>query len=316
MIEIVEKRRLWFSISLIAIAPFFIYMIWAAATGQPLLPLSIDYTGGTLWEMRFNQDVQPAAVRQVFVDAGYGDTSVFTIGDNKTVQVKFKPVTTEQKEILKASVASGIGEFEERSYRSLGPVLGEETSRAALFAIIVTSFLILFYLAWAFRQVPHPFRYGTAAIVALIHDVLVTMSLICIMNWLAGWEIDALTLTAILTVIGFSVTDTVVVFDRIRENLRRYRGETFDTIANRSILETATRSLATQITALLVLVALLVLGGATLQQFVATLIVGFASGMYSSIFNAAPLLSAWEERKLFHSSKGSPSSASGRAAAA
>lgn len=316
MIEIVEKRRLWFSISLIAIMPFFIYLIWAAATGNPLLPLSIDYTGGTLWEMRFNQDVQPAAVRQVFVDAGYGDTSVFTIGDNKTVQVKFKPVTAEQKDILKAGVISGIGEFEERSYRSLGPVLGEETSRAALFAIIVTSLLILFYLAWAFRQVPHPFRYGTAAIVALVHDVLVTMSLICIMNWLAGWEIDALTLTAILTVIGFSVTDTVVVFDRIRENIHRYRGDTFSTVANRSIMETATRSLATQITALLVLVALLVMGGATLQQFTATLIVGFASGMYSSIFYAAPLLAAWEEGKLFHSNKSSASPAGGRPAAA
>ena len=316
MIEIVEKRRLWFSISLVAIMPFFIYIIWAAATGQPLLPLSIDYTGGTIWEMRFNQDVQPAAVRQVFVDAGYGDTTVFTIGDNRTVQVKFKPVTSEQKDILKAGVISGISEFEERSYRSLGPVLGEETSRAALFAIIVTSLLILFYLAWAFRQVPHPFRYGTAAIVALVHDVLVTMSLICIMNWLAGWEIDALTLTAILTVIGFSVTDTVVVFDRIRENIHRYRGDTFSTVANRSIMETATRSLATQITALLVLVALLVMGGATLQQFTATLIVGFASGMYSSIFDAAPLLAAWEEGKLFHSNKSSASAAGGRPAAA
>jgi preprotein translocase subunit SecF len=303
MIQIVERRRLWFSISVIAILPFFIYLIWAGATGRPLLPLSIDYTGGTIWEIRFNQDVQPATVRQIFVDAGFSDTTVFNVGDDQTVQVKFKPVTAEQKDELKAGLTEAIGEFEERSYRSLGPVLGEETSRAAVFAIALASVLIMLYIAWAFRQVPHPFRYGAAAIVALVHDVLVVLAFVCVMNWLAGWEIDALTLTAILTVIGFSVNDTVVVFDRIRENLRRYRGESFNTIANRSLLETATRSLGTQITALLVLVALLVLGGATLQQFTATLVAGFISGMYSSIFNATPLLAAWDEHKIFHSSK-------------
>lgn len=303
MIQIVERRRLWFSISAIALLPFFIYLIWAGATGRPLLPLSIDYTGGTIWEIRFNQDVQPATVRQIFVDAGFSDTTVFNVGDDQTVQVKFKPVTAEQKDELKAGLTQAIGEFEERSYRSLGPVLGEETSRAAIFAIAFASALIMLYIAWAFRQVPHPFRYGAAAIVALVHDVLFVLAFVCVMNWLAGWEIDALTLTAILTVIGFSVNDTVVVFDRIRENLRRYRGDSFNTIANRSLLETATRSLGTQITALLVLVALLVLGGATLQQFTATLVAGFISGMYSSIFNATPLLAAWDEHKIFHSSK-------------
>lgn len=316
MVQIVEKRRLWFLISLIAILPFFIYVIWAIATGRPALPLSIDYSGGTIWEIRFEQDVQPGDVRQVFVDAGFGDTSVFTVGDNQTVQVKFKPVNAEQKDQLKAALATAQGTFEERSYRSLGPIIGEETSRAAVLAVAVASTLILLYIAWAFRQVPHPFRYGTAAVVALVHDVFVVLSFVCIMNWIAGWEIDALTLTAVLTVIGFSVNDTVVVFDRIRENLRRYRGETFDTIANRSLLETATRSIATQITALLVLVALLILGGATLQQFTATLIVGFISGMYSSLFNATPLLAAWEERRLFHSNKSSASTAGGRPAAA
>lgn len=303
MIQIVERRRLWFSISVIAILPFFIYLIWAGATGRPLLPLSIDYTGGTIWEIRFNQDVQPATVRQIFVDAGFSDTTVFNVGDDQTVQVKFKPVTAEQKEELKAGLTETIGEFEERSYRSLGPVLGEETSRAAIFAITIASVLIMLYIAWAFRQVPHPFRYGAAAIVALVHDVLVVLAFVCVMNWIAGWEVDALTLTAILTVIGFSVNDTVVVFDRIRENLRRYRGDSFNTIANRSLLETATRSLGTQITAMLVLVALLVLGGATLQQFTAALLAGFISGMYSSIFNATPLLAAWDEHKIFHSGK-------------
>jgi preprotein translocase subunit SecF len=262
--------------------------------------LSIDFTGGTVWDMRFEQPVEPGAVRQVFVAAGYDDTSVFTFDGGSAAEVKFKPVDADQKETLRQAVVEQVGQFEELSYRSLGPAIGAETARAAIGAIVIASILILLYIAFAFRQVSHPFRYGTAAVLALVHDVLVTISFLAIMNLLAGWEFDALTLTAILTVIGFSVTDTVVVFDRIRENFRRHRGESLADVTNRSILETATRSIATQITALLVLTALLALGGATLQQFVAMLVVGFASGMYSSIFNAAPIVVAWDEKSLFH----------------
>lgn len=298
MFRIIEKRGWWFLISLIAILPGLIYMIWSGATRGYLLPLSIDYTGGTLWEIRFSQDVQPGNVRQVFVDAGYADTTVFTIGNNQTVQVKLKSIDADQKAKLKSDIEKKFGAYEELSYRSLGPTMGNEVSRAALLAVAVASGLILLYIAWAFRQVPHPFRYGTCAVTALIHDVLVVISFICIMNWIAGWEIDALTLTAVLTVIGFSMTDTVVVFDRIRENFRRYRGETFNVIADRSLVETMVRSIGTQVTALLVLVSILVLGGASLEAFVATLIVGFISGMYSSIFNATPLVAAWEEKSL------------------
>jgi preprotein translocase subunit SecF len=306
--HIVERRKIWFIISILAIIPGLLYMPWSLATQGTLLPLSIDFTGGTVWDMRFQQVVEPGAVRQVFVDAGFDDTSAFTFEEGRAVEVKFKPVDAAEKEQLRQAIVEQVGEFEELAYRSLGPTIGGETARAAILAVAAASVLILLYIAWAFRQVPHPFRFGTAAVIALVHDVLVVVSFICIMNLIAGWEFDALTLTAILTVIGFSVTDTVVVFDRIRENLRRYRGESLADVSNRSILETATRSIATQITALLVLVALLVLGGATLQQFVATLVVGFISGMYSSIFNATPLLVAWDEKALFH--RGPLSSAS------
>jgi preprotein translocase subunit SecF len=298
--HIVERRNWWFTISILAILPGIIYMIWSLATHGTPLPLSIDYTGGTVWDMRFAEPVEPGTVRQVFVDSGYDDTSAFTFEEGRAVEVKFKPVDVAEKEQLKQAITQKVGTFEELAYRSLGPTIGTETGRAAILAVAIASALILLYIAWAFRQVPHPFRFGTAAVVALIHDVLVVISFICMMNWIAGWEFDALTLTAVLTVIGFSVTDTVVVFDRIRENLRRHRGESLADITNRSILETATRSIATQITALLVLVALLVLGGATLQQFVATLVVGFISGMFSSIFNATPILVAWDEKSLFH----------------
>ena len=165
---------------------------------------------------------------------------------------------------------------------------------------------ILLYLAWAFRQVSHPFRYGTCAVIALIHDVLVTISFVAIMYFVAGWEVDALFLTAILTVIGFSVNDSIVVFDRIRENVKKYRSEDFATVANRSLLETMQRSIGTQVTVLLVLLAILIFGGATLRQFMATMMVGMVSGTYSSLFNATPLLVGWEERSWFGARKAPP----------
>ncbi|MFN3335520.1 MAG: protein translocase subunit SecF [Caldilinea sp.] len=308
MYRIVEKRKLWFSISVILILPSLLFMIWSGITRGQILPLSIDYTGGTVWEVSFDQAVQPAAVRQIFVNAGYGDTTVFTVNNDFTAQIKFKPVEIEEKENLRRALEAQFGPLTEITYRSLGPSIGQEVSQAAFLALLAASILILLYIAWAFRGVPHPFRYGVAAVVALIHDVLVTLSFLSIMNLIAGWELDALTLTAILTVIGYSVNDTVVIFDRLRENIHRYRNESFAVVANRSIIETATRSIATQITVLLILVAILVLGGATLQQFVATMLVGFLSGMYSSIFNATQILVAWDERSLFHRSGKKPAS--------
>lgn len=299
MYFIVEKRKIWFLISLILILPSLLFMVWSGATRGQILPLSIDYTGGSVWEISFSQTVQPAAVRQVFVDAGYGDTTVFTVNNDSTAQIKFKPVDAAEKERLRLLLEEQFGESQELTYRSLGPAVGREVSQAAWVALVAASLLILLYIAWAFRSVPHPFRYGVAAVVALVHDVLVSLSFLSIMNLVAGWELDALTLTAILTVIGYSVNDTVVIFDRLRENIHRYRNESLAVVANRSIIETATRSIGTQITVFLIVVAILVLGGATLQQFMATMLVGFISGMYSSIFTAAPILVAWDERSLF-----------------
>lgn len=298
--NLVERRKLWFGISLIAILPGILFMIWHTITAGTPLPLAIDYTGGTQWEMRFAQPVAPADVRQIFVAAGYPDTSAFLVEDDqRTVQLKLKTIDPEQKDALVVQVTERFGDFDERSYRSIGPTIGAEVSRAALLAVIAASALILVYIAFAFREVPHPFRFGTAAIVALIHDVMVTISFLAIMNLVAGWEIDALFLTAALTVIGFSVNDTIVIFDRIRENLRRYRNESYATVTNRSLVETAQRSISTQVTAMLILVAILIFGGATLQIFMATLLVGLISGTYSSIFTAAPLVVAWDEGSFF-----------------
>ncbi|MBX3051386.1 MAG: protein translocase subunit SecF [Caldilineaceae bacterium] len=298
--NLVERRKLWFGISLVAILPGILFMIWHMATVGTPLPLAIDYTGGTQWEMRFDQVVAPTDLRQIFVDAGFPDTTAFSVDeDQRTIQLKLKSIDPDQKDSITTAVSERFGTFDERSYRSIGPTIGAEVSRAALLAVIAASALILVYIAFAFREVPHPFRFGTAAILALIHDVFVTISFLAIMNLVAGWEIDALFLTAALTVIGFSVNDTIVIFDRIRENLRRFRSESYSTVTNRSLIETMQRSIATQVTAMLILVALIIFGGATLRVFMSTLLVGLISGTYSSIFNAAPVVAAWEERSLF-----------------
>jgi preprotein translocase subunit SecF len=316
MYNLVQRRAVWFTISAIAILPGVLFMIWHLITAGTPLPLSIDYTGGTQWEIRFAQPVQPTEVRQVFVGAGYSDTTAFLVEDDRTVQLKLKTLNPEEKERLESLVVGQIGQFEERSYRSIGPAIGAEVSRAALLAVVAASLLILIYIALAFREVPHPFRYGTAAIIALVHDVLVTISFLSIMNIIAGWEIDALFLTAVLTVIGFSVNDTIVIFDRIRENLRRYQGEGFATITNRSLIETLQRSVSTQVTAMLVLAAILIFGGPTLRVFMATLLVGLFSGTYSSILTAAPILVAWEERSFLGGKNSRPAPANEQTALA
>ncbi|MCC6458078.1 MAG: protein translocase subunit SecF [Caldilineaceae bacterium] len=298
MYDIVGRRLLWYIISLIFIVPGLVFMGYSLATHGTILPLSIDYTGGTLWEMRFEQEVDPTVVREVFVDAGYSDTQAFSVNDAQTVQAKLKDLSPEEKEAMNAALNTQIGAFEERSYRSIGPAIGNEVSTAAIGAVLIASAGILLYIAWAFRQVPHSFRYGTCAVIALVHDVLVTVTFIGVMNLVAGWEIDALFLTAILTVIGFSVNDTIVIFDRMRENIKKYRGEDLATVTNLSLWETMSRSLGTQITVFLVVSAILLFGGASLQQFMATMLVGMVSGTYSSIFSAAPILVAWEEGSL------------------
>lgn len=297
--QIVERRKIWFILSALFILPGVLFMIWHQITVGTPLPLSIDYTGGTQWEIRFAQAVSPTEVRSVFVDAGYTDTSAFLVNDDRTVQFKLKTLDTDQKDTLEASIQERFGAFDELSYRSIGPAIGTEVSQAAVLAVIAASVLILIYIAAAFREVPHPFRYGTAAVLALIHDVLVTISFLSIMNLVLGWEVDSLFLTAALTVIGFSVNDTIVIFDRVRENMRRYKGDNYATVVNRSVIETAQRSIATQVTAWLVLFAILLFGGATLQIFMATLLVGLVSGTYSSIFIAAAMVVAWEERSVF-----------------
>jgi preprotein translocase subunit SecF len=295
MFKIIQRRYWYFALSAIVIIPGLIAMIVSMVQFGTPLKLSIDFTGGALQELRFERPVQPAEVRQVFVNRGYGDTAVQTTSDARTVLIRSKFLDDQAKSQIQADLRDTISNFEELRFESVGPTIGSEVTQAATVAVIAASLVILTFIWWAFRKVPNSFRYGVCAVIAEIHDVLVAAGLFSLAGLLVGWEVDALFLTALLTVIGFSVQDTIVVFDRIRENIPKRRGEDYETIVNRSLLETLHRSLATQLNAMFVLIAILLFGGATMKQFVTVLLVGMISGTYSSIFNAVPLLVVWQK---------------------
>jgi preprotein translocase subunit SecF len=284
-------------LSALIIIPGLVAMGYSIVTFGSPVKLGIDFTGGALLELEFDEDVLPGDVRDVFVDQGYPDTTVQSTGE-RAVLIRTKPLDPDVKDQLEGELVGRFGAMEELRFESVGPSVGAEVTRAATVAVGVAALFILLFIIFSFRNVPNAVRYGVCAVAAMIHDILVTLGLFSIASLALNWQADALFLTALLTVIGFSVQDTIVVFDRIRENIPKRRGESFETVVNRSLLETIHRSLATQLNAMFVLVALLLLGGATMKQFVAVLLVGLLSGTYSSIFNAVPLLVVWETKKI------------------
>jgi len=294
MFDIVGKRHVFFTLSAVLILLGITAMIISWAQIGSIFRLSIDFTGGSLLELQFQQPVLPGDIREVFVEHGLSDTTVQTTTDGKTALIRSKPLDTAEKVQIVSELEQKFGPAEELRFESVGPTVGAMVTRTAVIATVAAAVVILIFIIFAFRKVPNAFRYGVCAIAAMFHDVLIASGFFAIMGLVAGWEVDALFLTAILTVIGFSVQDTIVVFDRIRENIPKRRGEPFEVIVNRSLLETIHRSLATQLNAIFVLIAILLFGGQTMKQFVSVLIVGMVSGTYSSLFNAVPLLVAWE----------------------
>lgn len=296
--NIVQYRKVYFTASTIIIVLGLIAMgVSVARIGSPL-KFGIDFTGGSFWEVSFEQPVQPETVRRIFTEAGYTDVTVQTASNDQTAIIRTKELDEQQKLDLEQQLTERVGPFVELRFESVGPIIGQEVTRASSVAVVAASIAILFFIWLAFRAVTHAVRYGVSAIVAELHDVLVTAGLFAVAGLVLGWEVDTLFLTAILTVIGFSVQDSIVVFDRVRENIPRYRGEDFEVVVNRSLLETIHRSLATQLNAIFVLIAILFFGGATTRQFVAVLLIGMLSGTYSSIFNAVPLLVSWQKGEI------------------
>jgi preprotein translocase subunit SecF len=303
---IVKHRYWWFLISLLVIIP------GAVSLALYGLRLGIDFSGGALWDVQFVAQ-QPGqldtdVIAAVFAQQGFPDPRVQlseTTVDGKQVaealirtkRLSADDPSSDQRRVLDA-LSGRFGEARLASLQSVGETVSAESTRSAVIAVLGASLAILIYLTLAFRKAPHPIRYGVCAIIAMLHDVLVVVGVASILGVTIGLEIDALFLTALLTIISFSVHDTIVVFDRIRENLiNRRGGESFEEVVNHSIVQTMPRSINTQLTTLFTLVALLLFGGATIQHFVLILLIGLLSGTFSSLFNAAQLLVVWENRE-------------------
>lgn len=299
LFDIVGRRKWYFRFSGIVIVLGIAAMIYSTITIGTPVRLGVDFTGGSFLVYKFTEPTDESAVRAAFEAHGVTNPEVRRLGDpsENTWQIRSTFIDADTLQTIEADLVANAGSIvrEASNVTAVSPAIGGEVTEAAAFAVVVAALVILGFIWWAFRRVPRAHRYGVSAIAAMIHDILVALGFFALFGVLFGWEVDALFLTAILTVIGFSVQDTIVVFDRIRENIRRRREESFERVANRSILETIHRSLATQLNAIFVMIALLLFGGASIEQFIATMLVGMLSGTYSSIFVAVPLLVVWEK---------------------
>jgi preprotein translocase subunit SecF len=296
----ISGRRLWYFVfSLLIIIPGTVYL---ALFG---LRPGVEFSSGTTMTLTFERPPEQSALRSAFAELGYGDAIIQHSGENayliRTRTLAEAPPNSDQpgeKEKIENALRERYGPLTTSDYYTVSPVIATEIVQKSALAVAVASIGILAYITWAFRRLPKPFRYGTCAIIALLHDVLVVLGMLAILGYHFHVEIDSLFITAILTVIGFSVHDTIVVFDRIRENLRRGSVAPFEDVVNHSINQTLARSLNTSLTVVFTLTALLLFGGTTMRTFILTLLIGIISGTFSSIFNASMLLVVWENGEL------------------
>jgi len=292
--NIIGRMKIWFLISGITICAG----IAAISIYKP--QYGIDFTGGSLLELAVPATLTKEVAHEVATDSKI-EVGTITTSDNNVFLILTKPITESDKNVFLTALKSKVGEsaeaIEERRFETIGPTVSADLVKKALISVILASFAIIAYIAFVFRKLPdhsQSWRFGITAVVALMHDLLVTIGIFTLVGHFLGWEIDSLFITALLTVMGFSVHDTIVVFDRIRENVRRFPDHSFSNVSNESVVQTLGRSLNTSMTILITLATLLFLGGSTLQPFVFTLIMGILVGTYSSIFTATPLLVVWQ----------------------
>jgi preprotein translocase subunit SecF len=296
--NIIKRRYIYFAISLVVIVPGVIALfLWG-------LPLAIDFTGGSLLEIRVVEGSLPTVeqVARAYEEASTSGVSlaeplIQPLGEDGYA-IRSREMDDEVKGQVVAAIEAASGaKLETVDFSQVSAAVGSEVAQSAAVAVAVAAVAILLYITYAFRGVEHSFRYGTAAIIAMLHDILVVVGVEALLGHFFGWQTDALFLTALLTVIGFSVHDTIVVFDRVRENSRVLKKLDYETMVNHSIVQTLDRSINTQLTVLITLFSLILFGGESIQHFVIILVVGILSGTYSSIFNAAPILVVWENRE-------------------
>ena len=297
MMNILGKRYTFFAISLVLIIPGLVLIVLNG------LPLSIDFLGGSLVELEFNSQKTPSIsdIQSLYKSIEINYAQVQTSSEQGKEILFIKSSSLEQDQYI--SIVSHLKEnydehLIERRFNTVGPSISESVTQRALLAILISSIAVILYITFSFRRVDHAFRYGVCAVIAMIHDILIVISLGAIGSQVFGWQMDSLFLTALLTVIGFSTQDKIVVFDRIRENTPILRKISFEQLVNHSIIQSLQRSINTQLmTVEFLLLSLALFGGETLREMCIILIIGLLSGTYSSIFIAAPILVVWENKE-------------------
>jgi len=293
MFNVIKYYKLWFVISgLILLFGIISLSVYG-------LKLGIDFKGGSMIELQFAGPFEQTKVSDSLSKQGLHNFQLQSAENNQLI-IRTETLSQEQHDKVLAEIKTEAGDFTESQYNTIGPVIGQELKKNAIYELILVSLGIVLYIGYAFRKVAKPvtsWRFGGSAVIALFHDLLFVVGVFSLLGHFKGVEVDSLFVTAMLTVLGFSVHDTIVVFDRIRENLKVYAGESIDFVVNHSIAQTLVRSLNTSLTVLFVLLALLLFGGETIRWFVFALFIGILVGTYSSIFIASPVLVLWQRWK-------------------
>ena len=287
MLDIIGKRFWFFAISGVVI------LIGTIALVTFGLKYGIEFSSGSIVTVRFEQEVDQSDLKQELASLGYANAIIQKTGAGDFL-IRTHELVGEEKAILEDALAAKFGHLTETEFYSVSPMVARETAKNAGIAVAIAAIGILLYITWAFHRMPKPFHYGTCAIIALIHDTLVALGIFSILGGILNWQINLMFITGILAVIGYSVNNTVVVFDRIRENLTLGVSPHFEVVVNNSLIETVSRSLNTSLTTLLVVLALLLFVGASIQNFAVVLLIGIIAGTFSSIGIAPSLLVVWE----------------------
>jgi len=297
MIDFVGKRQWFFLISWILVVIAIVSLVISQIQIKSPLQLGIDFTGGTSMILQFSPPVEQGQLRQEMADLGYDEARIQDAGEGNFIIYTREITSNDAKELAGKLGTELDSQVEIIDYYLVSGTVAGKTARNAVIAVIIAAVAMLFYIVWAFRRMPSPFRWGTCAIIALIHDVFIIVGIFSILGWLAGVAIDALFITGLLAVVGYSINNTVVVFDRIRENVSRHISPDFAETVNNSLIETLGRCLNTALTTLFVLLALFLFGGATIHYFVLVLLLGVIIGTYSSICISSQLLVVWEKKE-------------------
>ena len=297
MMDFVNKKQWFFLVSWILIIVGIVSLIVSQVQIKSPLRLGTDFAGGTSIILQFSPPVEQSQLREEMAGLGYVEATIQNAGEGNFI-IHTREITAEEARELAGQLGTELdSQVEITDYYFVSGTVATRTTRNAIIAVIIAAVAMMFYIVWAFRRMPKPFRWGSCAVIAVIHNVFIIVGIFSLLGWIAGVEIDALFITGLLAVVGYSINNTVVVFDRIRENVSRHISPDFAQAVNDSLIDTLGRCINTALTTLFVLLALILFGGATIHYFVLVLLLGVIIGTYSSVCIAGQLLVVWERRE-------------------